>query len=187
MKYIYLLLPLIGIILLDASFTSADLNDEISIRANTLKATTLSMSIQDTVDSSMKPYLFNLNKFQSDSLEATTVRIRNTGKENTKYHLKINQVTNSDVCQKMTLKVIKDENYVYSGNILDLNLNMPIIDSGEKNDLVLLLSLGETGKEQIAVPCEYQLIVSTTETPELKNRLFDVKKIGGKVEVIGEN
>jgi hypothetical protein len=183
-KSLILLLPIIGLILLNSNYTNADLIDEVSVNANTLKATTLSISIQNTIDNTQKPYIFNINKFQKGSLDATTIRIRNTGKEKTKYFLNINSINNNEVCQQPTLKILKDDKIIYSDKIINLNLEMSEINSNEKNDLIFLLSLNENINQNSPTPCEYQLNINTKINPQLNQGLFDSKKIASQIQIL---
>lgn len=186
-ELVILILPFLGIIVLKAEYTSADLSDEVKVKSNSLKATTLSIAIQNTVDNTSKPYFVNLRRFQKDSLEATTIRIRNVGEEETKYFLTVKESRKDVVCDQPNIKILKDDKVIFSDNLSRLNLEMPKINKGEKNDLILLLSLDTELSSYQPTICEYQLEVSTNNSNKELLGFHDLKKIDGQMEILPNN
>ncbi len=182
MRYLIALLPIIGLVLLQAQYTSADLNDEVSIKSNTVKATTLSVEIQNTVDNSNLPYLFDTRRFQNDSLEAATLRIRNTGKVKTKAYMVVSENSQDSQCQGLALKIMKDDTILYSDRLSNLKFEMSEIEPSEKVDFVMLLSLDKVSAKT-STRCEYKVKITTKLDQKSDNGFSDSKLVDSKIEI----
>lgn len=172
------LIPLTGILFLRAQYTSADLNAEVAVKSNNMKATTVEISLQDTVNNSPKSFLFNLSGFQKGSLSATTIRIRNTGKEKTKCKLLTRQIGDNKKCEQLSLKILDEDKIIYSGKLVGLDLKLGEMESGEKDDLVFLISDNENADNQPTV-CNYVLEVGT----EANGVFSDTRKASSQIEM----
>lgn len=172
------LIPLMGILFLRVEYTSADLNAEVAVKANSMKATTVEISLQDTVNNLPKSYLFNLSGFQKGSLSATTIRIRNIGKEKTKYKLSTKLEGDNQTCKQLSLKILDDDEVVYNEKLVNLELKLEEMESGKKNDLIFLIKDDENNNNEPTI-CNYILEVAT----EMDSGFSDIKKANSQIEI----
>ena len=123
-KTILLLMIFVGVILINAQKTSADLVAQKRQMNNKITATTLSFSSLNTTNFDVIRWFFNIESIKPNGYEIKPLKVKNEGSLNFNYLIKVNK-KNSDenFCEAISLRVIKDWQKIYDGSLLDLKLN----------------------------------------------------------------
>lgn len=176
-KYIVFFIPIIiGLITFKTTLSSADLNDEVSIKQNKMKATTLELSSLNSADGTKKNYLFNIANFKKDGLDAATLRVKNTGQENTSFYISTKLDRSSETCNQKNIKVINVDKFVFSGQIKDFFWHSEQISSNQFIDLIFILN--NTDNQNTEQQCNYQFTISTNPASDQPPKgLSDTKSI----------
>ena len=155
---------LLSLILLTAHRTDADLSDEAQIKNNKITATTLSLSTQGTVNSNIIATLFNTPGFEPDGFDVASIRIRNTGKMQTRYYLSVKKTEGEDsVCNAFNMKIMKNNSILIESNLLSTSLASEILTSKQKEDLVLFLLFDKDHGFLKNKSCSFEIQIATKD------------------------
>lgn len=177
LKAVALSFILLAIVLLNAHRTDADLSDEAYVRNNKITATTLSLSTQQTVNNKIISTLFNSPGFEPDGFDVRAIRIRNTGKMQTKYYLSVNKTEGDDsVCNAFNLELMKNNSVVSDNKLLLSTFVSEILATRQKDDLVLFLIFKKNDESLKNKLCSFELQIATKEQISAEQKgLFDRK------------
>jgi hypothetical protein len=165
MKPSSLALRIYFIIIIAFSFfsevTTADLSVERWINNNRFSATTLSFSNNSTINNMKTSTLFKTQGLTAAGFDVASIRLKKDGQMKFKYRLTASaQGDDQLLCRSLTLKVIKDDQFIYSGNINDLTLEIANGDSGI-DDYILVLSLDNNNSSLQQKNCQFDLDFKT--------------------------
>ena len=141
--------------------TSADLNVQRLISNNRFSATTLSFSNDSTINNMKTSTLFKTQGLTASGFDVASIRLIKDGQMKFKYHLTAGATGDDQLlCRSLTLKVIKDDQFIYSGNINDLMLELTNSDSGI-DDYIFVLSLDNNNPSLQQKNCQFDLDFKT--------------------------
>lgn len=118
--------------------TDADFVDRKIIPNHRFRATTLDFSNRKTSNEYPMSYLFETTGLIAGGFDLQSVRIRKDGEMDFNVNLK-SEVTGGSIeaCQALSVMIMNNWEFVYQGNLSDINLNFFIDD---RQDLVFFIS-----------------------------------------------
>lgn len=177
--FVWLIPISLSLLIIRSGQTAADLNDEVAVKNNSIKATTLVLNSESTADESNKTNLFNIGNLKANGMEVTSLRIKNSGKEKTNFYiyLKINNL--ADGCGEENIQLMTDSKIVYEGKFSQMNWQSEEIESGKFKDLIFILKGNSNISNQLS--CNQQLVVSSKPETSEEKGLSDKKEIGNQI------
>lgn len=142
--------------------TSADINDEEIIPNNVFKATTLDFSNRSTISSNPSSILFQTIGLITGGLDVAAIRVKKDGKMDFNYNLTVEPTLDSLLCQSLSLKVIKDNEFIYQNKLTQLDLNQFLTD--QVDDYVFILSLPTSVENLSNLNCQFDFVFTTTKS-----------------------
>jgi hypothetical protein len=163
-----------GLCLVLTDVTDADLIDQKNISQNQFLATTLDFAGTNTINSQPQTWLFNLDGLIPGGFSVTTFRLKNTGQTLFKYQVSFQNGDNSNnnFCKNLYLKLTQGDQIKYQGSVVDLNIEIPNINSLGQDDWIFYLSLNskdDSLKNQI---CNFNLNISGWQPNQSSNSGF---------------
>lgn len=156
--------------------TAADMSTTKTVAQNEWSVTTLAISSRDTASDQGTNVLFNISALKPGGYQVRSVRIQNDGAMNTAYNLSA-EVTGGDkaLCDNLDIKILKDWQVKYDGNLINLELNGQVANSSSE-DWVMVVGLNNKDKNLIDKTCSFNLWFKTNT-----NGLSDKKKVESTV------
>ena len=148
-----------------AFFTDADLSAESRVRGNTINASTLSISLRNSVNNSPASSFFHSTGFQPQGFDVGAIRLKNDGKIQSYYYLKSEFPTPTPLCTNLDLK-ITDRNMqtIYDGKLISLNQRSDTILGTAPKDLIFFLMLNSSNNDLKNQVCSFRIAVQTKDT-----------------------
>ncbi|MDO8497767.1 MAG: hypothetical protein Q7S61_04445 [bacterium] len=148
-----------------ALFTDADLSAESRVRGNTINASTLSISLRNSVNNSPASSFFHSTGFQPQGFDVGAIRLKNDGIIQSYYYLKTELPTPSPLCTTLDLK-ITDRNMqtIYEGKLASLNQRSDLILGTAPKDLIFFLMLNSATNDLKNQICSFRIAVQTKDT-----------------------
>lgn len=172
-KFIAWFVIFVAICINSAGLTDADLSDEAVVRANKISASTLSISVQNTVNNSHISSFFNSFGFQPGGFDVKALRIKNSGKIKPEYYLKVENTTGDiSLCQTFDLQLVENLVKKYDGKLVELNFDSQNPLDNQPKDLVLFLLFAGSSDSLKNKSCSFRLAVQTKQTIGLNQKGF---------------
>lgn len=150
-----------GVILISAEKTSADLIAEKKQANNSISATTLSFVSLNTVNFDPMRWFINIDGIKLNGYEIKSLKIKNEGHLDFNYSIKTNKKSSDDLlCEALTLRIMKDWEKVYEGSLIDLKVSQKI-SSDRDDDLVFIVSLKKNDKSFVEKQCNFDFEFKT--------------------------
>ncbi len=182
-RWIKIAFLIVGVVLLTTKMTDADLIDREFILDNLFKATTLDFSNRQTANEYPRSTLFNITGLIASGFEVETVRIKKEGKLNFDYQVKMETTgTWSSACDNLQLKVFRNWQRIYNGDLVDFAVNSGVNDDGY-DDLVFSLSLPQAAQ---STTCDFNFIIETyNQDPQEGTGFYDTEVLQNHVAISG--
>lgn len=127
--------------LIHTDVTSADIFAERKVAGNSLQATTLTFSENNTANGLRMPRLFDTTGLKPGGFDVKALRIKNDGLMRFKYQASSRaQGEQGQVCGNLLLEVFVNSQQKYKGKLMELNLTSEL-ERGSHEDWVFFLRL----------------------------------------------
>lgn len=158
MSRLLFLLFIFSLILVNS--TNADFNDQKVIKSNQLKATTLNFSQLKTTNESPIETLFDIKGILPGGYQVATLRLKNQGELIPAYTVNFSKTNGNDnFCRQLEINILKDNQSLYQGPLVDLNLK---IDLNQQNhsDFLVYLKLSNNYVSSQTDSCDFDLLIT---------------------------
>lgn len=160
-KIICFVLIIVGNWLLQVDTTSADIFAERTAHDNTLKATTLSFSLRQTVNNKPLTNFFNMDGLVNDGFDVKAFRVKKDGKMDFKYHVKFKKTEGDDVlCNKLTLQALLNGQEKYKGELHKFSIDSSLSGQG-KDDWVMFVGLEDSDAQLQNKVCRFDFALNS--------------------------
>ena len=154
----------LGVVLLSAEFTNADFYDEAVARANKLTAGTLSLSLNNTLNSKKTALLFSANGFAPQGFTVASLRLLKTGSAPVKYFASAEKTDgSSEFCNALDIKVTNNDVLKFQGKLLNLEFASEEINDNSAHDLVFFLAFNDNNSALKQQNCSFKLRFQTRQ------------------------
>lgn len=145
------------IILSVAQSTDADLNDRGVVFDNRFSAGTLDISEFNPADGAEVSSLFNTAGVVSEGYEVRALRLKNVGKTDILYSVKIGGDINTEICKALNLRVFKNWEQVYTGEFSGLNFQSRLSSENTNDFMFVIQFVGDKDKLDV-LTCNFDMI-----------------------------
>lgn len=160
-KIVCFVLIILGNWLLRVDTTSADIFAERIAHDNTLKATTLSFSLRQTVNNRPLTNFFSMDGLVTDGFDVKAFRVKKDGKMDFKYQVKFKKTEGDDaLCNKLTLQVIQNGQEKYKGELYKFVINSSLSGQG-KDDWVMFVGLEDNDAQLQNKVCNFDFALNS--------------------------
>lgn len=168
---------LIGLFLINTSYTDADLFAQRTVNQNRFSMSTLSFLSRNTATNQDQSRLFDINGIVPGGFAVDSFRIKNDGKLNFNYRLKGSMVGGDNLfCQSLQLVLIRDKNQVQS-SLVDLVYDSSI-GTNESQDWVVYVKFDNHDLVLRNKICQFDLVLrSWRNDPNSTGGIFAQKQL----------
>lgn len=158
MARIWFLVLIFSLILIKP--TNADFVTTKSVKNNQFAATTLDFSQLKTTNESTVDTLFNIDNILPGGYQVNTLRVKNQGRSNLHYQLSFQKNSGDDnFCRNLEINLSKNNQVIYQGNLVDLNLIDSFNSEQSFSDWLITLKLNSNYLATQPVNCQFNLVI----------------------------
>lgn len=149
-RIVLLVVFVIAVVSAYTQFTDADLFDQEVVTSNSLTATTLDFSTNDTANESVKSLFYSVSGMIPSGFQVESVRLKKAGSLPFRYAVSAQKTGGADsLCSSLQLVVLQEWTPIYSGPLLNLNYSGELAEAENWEDLVFVVKL-ESGDASLA-------------------------------------
>lgn len=178
-----LVMMIIYLFLLQAKTTDADLFDSFTIANNTMAATTLDLSVNETTSNRLQQFLFNISGLVAGGYQLSAIKLTNLGQVAQKVNLSIRPIANQNsLCDELSIKILNLKlETLYEGILTQASVNTALLPD-KQADLVIMLASKQTELDPNKNRCNFDIIFEGRNQNNTSGGFFDEEIVQNYVQ-----